>query len=306
MRQYQAPKYQAPKGQSTVDTLPEDALLVHQYALLNPLSIDAEDWADLPCEPLLTPNVNARPHLLPQLVRLNEMPRDARLALRERIERHRQRGVAFFCALLGSHAPAERVARHLMHHLEQRRQGDSRYWWLRFYDPYVFRHLCWQLDAEQMDVLLGPIHAWTWPDDDGRWHHQRHQSSEAPKVYHLFLSKEQWQRIDRLALLNSTLEMLVLLAPEVEQNAVLWQWVDNLLEQAEQWPLPEDDDRQLYAEQAVRFHPGMHDHPVILSCLKRAREPGMTYTQACADLDDARMMDLAAELDDRDIRKEAP
>lgn len=296
---------QEPEHQDTVDALPPRWLLTHHYALLNPLTVDAVAWADLPSESLVTGHVNARPHLLPQLIRLNELSAEARMALSERIEQHQRRGVAFFCALLDSRASAERVAQHLKHHLEQRRPGDKRRWWLRFYDPHVFRHLRWQLDAEQMDRLLGPIDAWCWPDEQGRWHRQSHRLDQPPIVPHLLLSQAQWSRIDRLALLNRTLDALLLANPEREQNDILWQWVDALLVQAEREPLHDEDDRQCYAEQAVRFHPQIHSHPVIRARLDRVRERGIPYTAACADLDDARMASLAAELDDRHTRKEA-
>ncbi|MFQ3790057.1 DUF4123 domain-containing protein [Halomonas sp. A29] len=287
------------------DELPSQWLRQCSYALLNPLTVDTDAWVDLPGEPLVTGNVNTRPHLLPQLIHLNELSAGAREALAERIEQHQRRGVAFFCALLDSRAPAERMAQHLKLHLEQRRPGDKRRWWLRFYDPYVFRHLCWQLDAEQMDRLLGPIDAWYWPDAQGHWYCRRHQSDQASDVLHLLLSRAQWARIDRLALLNRTLDALELAEPEREQDAALWRWVDTLLEQAERQPLADEDDRQCYAEQAVRFHPQIHSHPTIHARLDRVREQGISYTAACADLDDARMASLAAELAGPDRRKEA-
>nr|WP_267957630.1 DUF4123 domain-containing protein [Halomonas zhangzhouensis] len=276
------------------------------YAVLNPLVVDTADWDDLPSEPLVTGNVDVRPHLLPQLIHLAELPAETRLALAERIEQHRQRGVALFCALLDSRSPAERVAQHLKLHLEQRRPGDKRRWWLRFYDPCVFRHLCWQLDADRMDRLLGPIDAWYWPDAQGHWHCRRHRSDQPSGVPHLLLDRAQWARIDRLALLNRTLDVLELAEPELEQDETLWRWVDALLERAERQPLPDEDDRQRYVEQAVRFHPQIHTHPTIHARLERVREQGISYTEACADLDDARMASLAAELTGPDRRQEAP
>ena len=287
------------------DALPLAWLQTHSYALLNPLTGDAADWVDLPGESLVTPSVNARPHLLPQLIHLEALSAEARAALAERIVQHQRRGVAFFCALLESRAPAARVAQHLKRHLEQRRSGDKRRWWLRFYDPHVFRHLCWQLEPEQRDRLLGPIDAWCWPDTQGHWHCQRHHSDEAPGVLHLLLSRAQWARIDRLALLNRTLDALALMEPAREQDEALWRWVDALLERAERQRLPDEEDRQHYAEQAVRFHPHIHIHPEIQARLARVREQGSSYRAACADLDQARMASMAAELDGQDRRKEA-
>lgn len=283
-----------------------DWLLTHEYALLNPLIVDSEAWADLPCEPLVTPHANVRPHLLPQLVCLNELSSEARLALVKRIELHQRRGVTFFCALLQSQASADAIAEHLKLHLEQRRSGDSRRWWLRFYDPHVFRHLCWQLEPEQMDRLLGPITAWRWPDVQGDWYCQRHHSTRQSALPHLMLDRTQWRRIDRLASLNGILDRLLISAPEQTQDEILWRRVDSLLAKAEQLSLGQDEDRQLYAEQAVRFHPDIHSHPAIKARLDSAREQGSTYTRICADLDDAMLERMAAELDNQNMRKEAP
>ncbi|MGQ7246800.1 DUF4123 domain-containing protein [Halomonas sp. V046] len=281
-------------------------LKTYRYALLNPLTVEADAWADLPSEPLANPLAKVRPHLQPHLVLLEDIDAGERAALSERIERYRRRGVAYFCALLDSPAPAGHVVEHLKQHLVQRRPGDQRRWWLRYYDPHVFRHLCWQWDDGQMDRLLGPINAWCWPNDRGQWHRRGHQSSEPQQFHHLLLSGRQWSQIDRLALLNSTLVTLMMSAPEREQNQVLWQWTDALLEQARQASVKDDDGCKLYVEQAVCFHPNIHAHPALRSRLDQVRQQGHSYIEVCADLDEATMERLAGELDDRTDSKEAP
>ncbi|WP_081694603.1 DUF4123 domain-containing protein [Halomonas huangheensis] len=292
------------RDQGVATELVPDWLLTHEYALLNPLIVEPEAWADLPCEPLVTPHANVRPHLLPQLIRLNELSSEARLALVERIGRHQRRGVTFFCALLQSDASADVIAQHLKLHLEQRRTGDKRRWWLRFYDPHVFRHLCWQLEPEQMDRLLGPIAAWRWPDAQGDWHCQSHHSTKQYAMPQLMLDRKQWRRIDRLASLNAVLDTLLISAPEKAQEKALWQWVDILLSRAEKLPLNQAEDRQLYAEQAVRFHPEIHSHPALKARLEDAREQGSSYSNSCADLDDAMLESMATELNSHNTRKE--
>ena len=47
------------------------------------------------------------------------------------------------------------------------------------------------------------------------------------------------------------------------------------------------------------------DNDALRGALERVREQGIPYTAACADLDDARMACLAAELAGPDRRKEA-
>lgn len=283
---------------TTNDTALRHWLLTHQYALLNPLVIEQTEWQDLPHRVLIPPQVDVRPHLLPRLILLGQLDGTERLQLASRIERHRRRGEAYFCALLHGAADADQVAGHLQYQLVQRRGIEREPWWLRYYDPQVFRHLCWQLREDQLDRLLGPITQWCWPDGTGQWHPQRHQTLQPTLLPALFLTEQQWQGIDRIALLNRTLATLAVAAPELEQTPALWRHTDELLELAREYDLASGEDRALFAEQALRFHPRIHSHPALGACRERARRDGIEYSEACATLDDIGMSQLAAELGD--------
>ena len=283
-----------------------ELLAQHRFALLNPLTVEEMDWSDLPSQPLENAAAKIRPHLMPRLVRLHELSGDQRDSLTTRIERYQKRGSAFFCALLDTQASTERVATHLQEHLVQRRKGDSRRWWLRFYDPLVFRHLCWQWQDDQLDRLLGPISAWCWQGEGGQWQRRRYQAETPPRFSYLFLEPQHWAKIDRITLLNACLMNLQVFAPQQPQTPVLWRWVDELIVRGRNIPLASDRDCQRYVEQAVCHHPDIHAHPELRACLDRIREQGGSYITACKDLDDVTLERLAADMNSRTTRKEAP
>lgn len=283
-----------------------DLLTRQRFALLNPLTVEEMDWSDLPSQPLENPAAKIRSHLMPRLVRLHELNKAQRLALIARIERYQKRGSAFFCALLETQASAERVAGHLQEQLVQRRKGDSRRWWLRFYDPLVFRHLCWQWQDEHLDRLLGPISAWCWQGEGGQWQRRRYQAETPPRFSYLFLEPQHWAKIDRITLLNACLMNLQVFAPQQPQTPGLWRWVDELIVRARNIPLASDRDCQRYVEQAVCHHPDIHAHPELRARLDRIREQGGSYITACKDLEAATLERLAADMNPRITRKEAP
>lgn len=281
---------------------PEQVMLEHRlvtmhaaYALVNPLQIAKPDWQDLPATPLVPEMLQAQPHLMPLLVDLAAMAFEKKVALLERIALWRRRGVAYFAALLSCDGRSEVIASHLRNRLIARRPDGERNL-LRFYDPRVFRHLRWLFSAEQMNLLLGPIAAWNWPDGDGVW--RQHKRGE-PMALTLRLDARHWETIDRLRLINRSLNDLEVRAPQLTQDDALAQRIDALLAEAQALhALHENDDRLLYAQQPLRFHPHIHRHPTLRARLQQVREHGGSYVEACADLDDAAMRVLAAELKD--------
>jgi len=111
------------------------------------------------------------------------------------------------------------------------------------------------------------------------------------------LSKHQWAVIDRVALLNATLDRLAMLAPEVRFSFEDYVWVDGLLAEARELGLTDAEDCRLYAEQAARFHPDIHDHPSLHQRLSEAIEQPGSYTQYCDDLSSQLLQAMARELE---------
>lgn len=269
----------------------------HRYALLNPLHVASSDRDDLDSHTLKTPSVKVRDPLLPQLVCLESLSLTQREHLAKRIEQYAKRGSVFLSALLQSEADTEEVIRHFRFTLEQARPGSRRRWWLRCYDPRVFRHLCWLLETASMDRLLGPITCWRWPNQYGQWHAlERHETSDLSTRAPL-LSASQWSCIDRMASLNAVIDRLAMLKPEAVASFDDYRDLDGLLVKAQQLGLADAEGRQLYAEQAARFHPHIHDHPEMRRRLDQTVETQGSYVRRCEDLSAQSLLAMARELE---------
>lgn len=269
----------------------------HRYALLNPLHVASSDRDDLDSRTLRTPSVKVRDPLLPQLICLESLSLTQREHLAKRIEQYAKRGSAFLSALLQSEADADEMVSHFRFTLEQARPGSRRRWWLRCYDPRVFRHLCWLLETASMDRLLGPITCWRWPDQYGQW--QALERNEAPDlaIRIPLLSASQWSSIDRMASLNAIIDRLAMLKPEAAVSFDDYGELDGLLVKAQQLGLTDAEDQQLHAEQAARFHPHIHDHPEMRRRLDQTVETQGSYVRRCEDLSAQSLLAMARELE---------
>lgn len=269
----------------------------HKYALLNPLHVAQADRADLDCRPLKTPSNMVREHLLPQLVCLESLSVAQCESLAVRIGQYAQRGSMFLSALLQSDADADEMIGHFRFTLEQSRPDSRKRWWLRCYDPKVFRHLCWLLETASMDRLLGPITCWRWPNQYGQWHALKRYAAPDLSIRVPLLSPSQWPCIDRMASLNAVIDRLAMLAPEAVVSFDDYRKLDSLLVKAQQLGLTGVEDRQLYAEQAARFHPYIHDHPDMQRRLDQTVETQGSYVRRCEDLSAQSLHDMARELE---------
>lgn len=256
--------------------------LSHDYALINPLHVEASAYAQWRVVPLAPTELGDKPQLLPCLLNLRTMPEKARIEAMAHSEQWQRSnpGRVFFSALLASGADEERVARHLSNQLLIRnpRGGQAVFRW---YDPSVFRHLPWLLDEEQLSGLLGPVQAWSWRVVPGPW--QRHERGAASRLPWLRLLEPQWTSLTRLGVLNRGLAQLSRRLPGRDIAA---QRVMRLLEQAyEVWELEEEQDCLLFVEQALRFDDGIHQHPELSRRLRAARAGELSYVGACVGLD---------------------
>lgn len=271
-------------------------LQAHDYAILNPLQVDADLWSDLPFTPLVPARVEVRPELMPRLFPLRGFSDTACANLLERVQRHEKYSRhPFFSALLVTDADTSAVAANLSNRLViQTPDGGNAL--LRHFDPRVFRHLAWLLTDTQMTLLMGRIARWTWRDTARDW--QQYDRIETPSVLSGFrVTPEQWDTLQRLGLLNKTLHQI----EHREAGLVLADGsakrIDALLREAwQQHRLTADADRRLYATQAVTIHPDIHRHPQIVQRLDRAHERPGGYVGACRDLDQTTLRQFATEL----------
>jgi len=272
----------------------------YPYALINPLQVDEAEWRDLPSEPVVPQRFKGQAELFPRLVELHRMDELALADLAGRAQRwETECGTPYFCSLLQAQADADTVRDHLAKQMTQYHHARRAYDIVRLYDPRVLWHLNWLLEPAQWESLLGPLQRWAWPVFDGTWQSREHapQTNDAQSSRLLF-SPPQWDTLLRLGDINETLKRLRRDAPDLPQDAALARRIDALLDRA--WTvhsLAESSDRQLYAEQAVRFHRDIHAHQELRACLALAQTGERTYVGACRHLDEAAMHRISSELE---------
>ncbi|MDO1530631.1 DUF4123 domain-containing protein [Fulvimonas sp. R45] len=265
----------------------------HDYAIVNPLQVDISLWGDLDAKATVPRTFKDQPELFPLLIDLNALPFARRIALIEQSEAWAQNhDQPMLSALLKSDAPRDRVVQHLARAMHVRRDGRDRVF--RFHDPRVFQHLQWLFDSAQMKALLGPLDTWTWRAPSGDWSSWAAPGAAATA---LRIRADQWPILLRMEDINMVLATLADAVPSLAVEEKLVRRIDGLLaESAQDWGMAAPDDRQLFACQAIRFHPRIHAHPALKTRLATVRDGTQSYVGACADLDDAVMLQLVAEI----------
>lgn len=268
----------------------------YDYALLNPLRLEQEEWQDLPLSSLTPQWLKEQSAYMPMLLSVKDLTALQRSTLLSRIETREQRGEAFLTGLLSSHAERPGLVAHLCRLLVMTRQDNGQRYLLRYYDPRVMRHLQWLLNDQQHAALYGPADIWAWPVSNG-WVRNTRRSTEYSVGTRLILEPRQWETLERMALINRALSELEILAPDLPHDDMLSQRLDAALAQAKtELALPDSEDWLFCAIQAVRFHPQIHHHPQLLERLAHAATRRSSYAAACADVDDAAWLSMAAQM----------
>ena len=269
--------------------------IIEQAAWLERTSL----LADLDTQAIVPESFRAQPKLFPVLLDLKALDVEQRADLSKLAAAWAlEKDVPYFSALLDTTASSVQIAAHLARRMLVSVPGAGQDV-LRFYDPFVFRHLQWLLTPKQRDSLLGPIQRWNWREPNGTWRSYKREAAHA-SVPPLLLKPEQWPTLMRLTDINAMLRRLARVAPQLHDDDVLATRIDTLL--AEAWlqhQMADRQDRYLYAEQALRFHPDIHSHPQSRQRLERTRAGGTSYVSACAGVDDAAWRDLASRLPSR-------
>ncbi len=257
------------------------AFLAQAYALINPLQVGAEHYADLDAVRLLPKGMERHAHMMPLVVELKLLSEDRRLALLERAEQwSRTNDMPLFSALL-SGGDKTRVLPHLQRHMVVSRRDMGRAW-LRYHDPRVFRHLRWLLSAEQMAALMGPLETWTWYDQlQAQWHTHARPPAESV-LSRLLLTQEQWADLEHLEALNQCLRELAEDGTEADDAAA--SAIRDGLRQARQYGLSDSDDIRLFALQYQQHGPQWHRQGSILQCIEKVKGQRGTYVSAFAEL----------------------
>jgi len=253
------------------------------FALVNPLDVDQAQWADLPHHPLIAAHLKASPRQLPILIDLLSLTRESRQELVARAWTwERANGNSFFCGLIESPEPVERMVSHLSRRLLIKNAAGPKLL-LRFYDPRVFEHLRWIFTPVQLAALMGPASVWYWLDGGGQW--QREVRPEL-KTYSLRLESQQLLALGRIGTLNRILKSLRRTEPNRDIDISLIRKIEGWLRDALEEGLSEVADLQLYISQSLKFHPGIQRHPALVNALHAVQMGHCTYVGACLRVND--------------------
>ena len=256
----------------------------HQFAILNPLRLERQHWADLPVVSLAPPRLSSKAHAMPQLLDLATLSHERLGALLELADRwDRDSDAPFFSLLVRSESKAELIAAHLSRQLIVRAPDGSDAL-LRWFDPRVMPHLHWLLTPAQLHTISGPVNGWTWRDESWSW-----VSRDVPEpndaTARLRLDDDQWAAVGRLGVLNRTVRQFLRSSPALRCDNNFYRRIDTGLRDGyEKYGLVDEVDVRLFAEHGVRY-PGIHARPEILHQLSRVRRGETSYVAACAGLD---------------------
>lgn len=267
-------------------------LFAHDYALINPLQIEASAWESWPAKPIAVPQLGTQSLALPRLLNLRVLSDAESTTLYEQVLQWEKANPdrPFFTALFAADLSEERVLNRLGSRFLYRRSPQEHVL-LRWYDPRVFCHLLWLLDERQLAQLLGPVRVWSWRDAAGVWH--QYEPAAIPATFAPFRpSPAQWATLGRLGVLN---RILVYLASEYPSLQVKPAQAEQFLAQAyETWDMEDESDCRLFVEQALCIHPDIHQHPAMRERLQQVQRRECSYVGACADLDPSDLQSMAS------------
>lgn len=255
----------------------------HNYALLNPLQVDAAQWQHLPTRALVPEMVSAQPTLMPRLVLLNRLSDDERMALLDKSDAWQAANDApLLPVLLDYRGDPDVLAAHLKKQMLARHTSGD-WFWIRFHDPRVYRHLHWVLDTTQLSRLLGPCSALTWFDPTQmRWYSDPRAPQEQTPASRF--SNQQWDSIFRMELLNRVLKQLRYDHPDMPLEPADYRRIDETIRVAvDIEKLQDTDDQVAYACNTHLFGAGFHGHPLARQCLDDVRRGAYSYVGGMAD-----------------------
>jgi len=260
--------------------------LTFEYALINPMRLDSEQWADLPVVPLHAKGFVVQSKMLPHVISLGGLSREQRIDVLARNDSwQRVAREPLFCALLRSDAVLETLVNHFSARMVMKAPGRQKVW-LRFHDPSVFTRLGWLLTDAQMRHLFGPVDAWTWFDPwAGQWRtRQRPGRGEAGAA--TVLDGKQWAALYRQPLLQRCLKQMARNEGVPTAYQALAARLDTTLQHALILGLKDRDDACLYALSIERHGPEWSKHFHVREAIQKARQGEQSLVRSLSDMDE--------------------
>lgn len=240
----------------------------------------------------LVPDLLADDHAkMPGLIWLPGLSDTDRALLQENLDsafrRERQHLLSCLLACDGSIDPPS-MARHLTHCLIlESPQGKV---FLRYYDPRVFQHLEWILEAPQRRALFGPIERWTVCEPD------QPRTIDRPGLgnsQRWFASAEQRRLLDNVGIINETFKQVFRQQPDLAPAApshreVLARRVIAAIDCAGQrYGITHENDLIAFAMHALLYGESFHERPFMQTLLASLADNDSTYADACALIDES-------------------
>ncbi|KWI50237.1 hypothetical protein WT72_23960 [Burkholderia pseudomultivorans] len=273
-----------------------DALDGRHFLLLDPLRAEGgvaqSAWQSLPLRALAPPGFGAQKSQLPYLLAWQDLNDGQRsLALRLLTDCDEATAASMCVALLLADVEPVYVRVHLRQLLAPHFPGGGR-GVFRFYDPVVFMHLGWMLDAAQQSVLFGPVSAWAFPWN-ASWFMQKTPSQGSHHV-RFAPGAAVWHRIGRIGTLYAVLES----EPVWRADPVLYgPQIEPWLVKAETYGLDERDDVVTFTRHGMLIHPKFDTHPKVISMLQHCVGNPTRYRRLTSMWSDADWNAVVRDLD---------
>lgn len=257
--------------------------LACDYALLNPMQLESNQWIDLPAAVVMPPGLGVDVAVLPRLVVLRSLSEDRRLELLTRNDEwQRLNRQALFGALLTCDQEHEVVLRHLCNKMMIKM---DRAYWIRLHDPRVFSCLDELLTDVQLRRLLGPIRTWAWFEPFSANWMLRERPTQVGGNGALRLDAMQWGALKRLALVNRCLTRIVREDGVLACYRTVATRIDKHLQRAAHIGLIASDDACLYALNLERNGADWLSLPHVRESLESASRGKQTLVRALAERD---------------------
>jgi Domain of unknown function (DUF4123) len=261
-------------------SLDHRTFLEQDFAIVDPLVVDAALWKHLPATPLGEKEFDCDTAQLPHLLCLRDADELARLEILDVADAFTAtEDTSFFCALLRTAESVPSLTRRLSRRLVLTRGGRGQQYFFRYFDPRVFLHLPRILSAEQTHSLLAPAVAWAWFDPlSQQWREHRVADGLPTSAAALTLTDKQLDSIARIELVNRALRRLQREHPQHALTPQMVEAVDTHAKRAiDDERLADSDDQVQYALDALRYGPQVHQTTAVRQVLESARLAEASY-----------------------------
>jgi hypothetical protein len=262
-------------------SLDHRTFLAQDFAVIDPLQVDASLWKHLISKPLGEREFDCDTAHLPHLLCLREVDELARLELLDVSDVFTAtEETAFFCALIRTEESSSSLVRRLSRRMVLSRSSNGQKYFFRYFDPRVFLHLTRILSDEQMHLLLSPAAAWAWVDPLAREWREHLIAADGADVGSALLTfnDKQLDSIARIELVNHVLRRLQSEHGERADVPSLLQAIDaHALRAIETERLVGEDDQTQFVLDAIEYGAHVHQTPTVRRILEDARRKDTSY-----------------------------